>query len=179
VLYGLSLIDDKHKFMAINNDNSASGIEDNDSANLQGFDATGSVVEEAIAAEDSHIKYPEYISRLMNDVRAHPDNTTLQQEYKLIQRQIDFEYGDFPDICNIEDSSFDRSMFDVCNSKISFIYPTCQADPTINKEACDPNNHFINSYLKQFNPSILTDIPSREAYVQLNAALQIPAPSRK
>ena len=45
----------------------------------------------------------------MNDVRAHPDNTTLQQEYTLIQRQIDFEYGDFPDICNIDDSSFDRS----------------------------------------------------------------------
>jgi hypothetical protein len=152
VLYGLSIGDDKHKLMTINSDNSAAAIDDNDST-IQGFDATRSVVEEAIAAEDSHIKYPEFISKLMNDVRAHPDNTTLQQEYTLIQRQIDFEYGDFPDICNIDDSSFDRSLLDVCNSKISFIYLTCQADPTINKEACDHNNHFINSYLKQFNPS--------------------------
>jgi hypothetical protein len=130
-LYGLSLIEYKHKLMYITN-NGAAAIADNDSTNLQGFNA--------IIAEDSHIKYPEFISRLMNNVRAHSDNTTLQQEYKLIQRQLDFEYADFPDICNIDDSSFDRSMLDVCNSKISFIYSTCQADPTINKEACDQNN---------------------------------------
>ena len=68
---------------------------------------------------------------------------------------------------------------DVCNSKISFIHSTCQAAPTINKEACDPNNHFINNYLKYFNPSILTDISSKEAYVTLNTALQIPVPSEK
>jgi hypothetical protein len=179
MLYSLSLIDYKHNLMAITNDNSAAVIANNDSANLQGFNATSSVVEEAITAEDSHIKYPEFISRLMNNVRAHPDNTTLQQEYKLIQRQLDFEYADFPDICNIEDSSFDRSMLDVCNSKISFIYSTCQADPTINKEACDQNNQFTNNYVKHFNPSILTDISSKEAYVILNTALQVPAPSEK
>ena len=61
VLYGLSIGDDKHKLMTINSDNSAAAIDDSDGATLQGFNATGSVVEEAIAAEDSHIKYPEFI----------------------------------------------------------------------------------------------------------------------
>ncbi len=61
MLYGLSIGDDKHKLMTINSDNSAAAIDDSDGATLQGFNATGSVVEEAIAAEDSHIKYPEFI----------------------------------------------------------------------------------------------------------------------
>jgi hypothetical protein len=161
-------------------DNSAASVANNDNTTLQGFNATSSVVGEAIAAEDSHIKYPEFILKLMNNVRAQPDNTTLQQEYKLIQRHLDFEYADFPDICNIEDrNAFDRSLRDVCNAKISFIYPTCQADPAINKEACDPSNQFINNYLKHFNPSILTNISSKEAYGELNTALQVPAPSEK
>ena len=50
MLYGLSLIDDKHKLLTINNYDSAVTIDDSDGATLQGFNATGSVVEESIAA---------------------------------------------------------------------------------------------------------------------------------
>jgi hypothetical protein len=64
-------------------DNSAASVANNDNTTMQGFNVTSTVVEEAIAAEDSHIKYPEFILKLMNNVRAQPDNTTLQQEYKL------------------------------------------------------------------------------------------------
>jgi hypothetical protein len=175
---GASMIDHKHNIKAITDATTA--LRNNDNETLHGFNVTSSVVEEAIAAEDSHIKYPEFILKLMNNVRAQPNNNTLQQEYKLIQRQLDFEYGDFPMLCNIEDrNSSDRSMRDVCNSKISFIYYTCQADPTISKEACDPSNEFVNNYLKHFNPPILTNISSKQVYATLLTALQIPAPSGK
>ena len=114
---------------------------------------------------------------MTHNVKAHPDNNTLQQEYKLIQNSIKFEYGDFPILCNIVDTkNFDMKMRDVCDMKITFIYPACQADPLIHKEACNPNNQYINNYLKHFNPSIQKYAASKLGYVDLNAAFDAPPP---
>jgi hypothetical protein len=98
-------------------------------------------------------------------------------EYRLIQNELRFDYSGFPDTCNIEDEkSFDKSMFDVCNQAIAFIYPICKADPTIHGEAYDPANKYITNYLKYFQPSIQSNAASKLGYVVLNSAFDVPPP---
>lgn len=122
-------------------------------------------------SENSGILYQDFIYTLIHNAKEYPDNNTLQQEYKLIQNMIKFEYVDFPDTCNIEGTmNFDPKMRDVCDMKIAFIYPLCQADPLIHKEACTANNQYVDNYLKHFNPSIQKYAASKLGYEDLNAA---------
>jgi len=149
----------------------------NFNSSLQAFDISSGVYDEMFTAEKSGILFQDFVARIIHSAKTHPENETLQREYRLIQNELRFDYSDFPDICNIEDKkNFDKTMSDVCNQKIAFIYPICQVDPTIHKEACDPANKYITNYLKYFLPSIQSNTASKLGYVVLNSAFDVPPP---